>query len=100
MHVRTPPPPFPYLRNGWTDCAETWRVIRGLLAIHFEQDGGYLLDRMCKCTHIYADLSAAARSSPKRRLTGYSWHAIVRDIWPVLEHVKFLELSPLTPVTL
>ena len=26
-----------------------------------------------------------------------SLHAIVKDIWPVLEHIKFLELSTLTP---
>ena len=45
-------PSFPYLGNGWKDCAENWCVIRGALDIHFTKDGGYLLERTCKCTHI------------------------------------------------
>ena len=36
MHVRTP---FPYLGNGWTDCVETWYVVRGPLVMRFLQDG-------------------------------------------------------------
>ena len=36
LRLRTP---FSYLENGWTDCAENWCVIRGLLAIHFAKDG-------------------------------------------------------------
>ena len=28
-----------YLRNGWTDCVETWRVVMGLPATRFTQDG-------------------------------------------------------------
>ena len=36
MHVRTP---YPDLENGWTDCAATWGVVGGSLAMHFTQDG-------------------------------------------------------------
>ena len=52
------------------DCAENWCVVRGPLAIHFKQDGGYLLEHMCNCTQIQEHQSAPARSSPKRHLTG------------------------------
>ena len=31
--------PFPYLGNGFADCAETWCVVRGPLAMRFTQDG-------------------------------------------------------------
>ena len=33
VHVRTP---FPYLGNGWTDCAGTWCVVRGPLSMRFK----------------------------------------------------------------
>ena len=36
-HVSTP---FPYLGNGWTDCAETLCVIRGSLAMCLTHNGG------------------------------------------------------------
>ena len=62
--------PFLYLGNGWTDCAETWGVVRGPLAMRFTKDEGYLHERTCNCTHIEAHLFAPARSSPNRRLTG------------------------------
>ena len=35
VHVRTH---FTYLGNGWADCAETWCVIRGSLAMRFTQN--------------------------------------------------------------
>ena len=49
-HVRAP---FPYLGNSWkwTDYSETWCVVRGPLAMHFTQDGGFLHERTCS-THI------------------------------------------------
>ena len=30
-------PPFPYLVNGWTDCAEIWYVVRDPLAGRFTE---------------------------------------------------------------
>ena len=38
---------FPYLRNGWTDLAETWCVVRGPLAMCFTQNGG-----ICMSTYV------------------------------------------------
>ena len=32
LHVRSP---FPYLGNGWADCAEIWYVVRNHLARQF-----------------------------------------------------------------
>ena len=49
VHVRTP---FPCLGNSWTDCADNWCVVRGLLAMHFTQNWSYLLERACDCAHI------------------------------------------------
>ena len=44
LHVRTcaraDVPPFPYLGNGWTDCAEIWCVVRDPLARLFAKVNG------------------------------------------------------------
>ena len=41
MHVRTcaraDVPPFPYLGDGLTDCAEIWYAVRDLLDKHFKR---------------------------------------------------------------
>ena len=44
--------PFSFLGKGWTDCAETWCVVRGPLAMCFTQDGWYPHERTCNCTHV------------------------------------------------
>ena len=48
VHLRTP---FLHLRNGWTDCAENWCVVRPL-ATHFTQDGD-IFSRAHETVHIY-----------------------------------------------
>ena len=53
LHVRTcasaDVPPFPYLGNGWTDCAEIWCVVRDPLAMRFTllRGGVHLHVRTC-----------------------------------------------------
>ena len=38
LHVRTCIcAPFPYLVNGWTDCAEIWYLVRDPLAMRFTE---------------------------------------------------------------
>ena len=73
--------PFPYLGNDWTDCAEISCVVIGPLDMRFTQDGGYLLHRTYNGTHISAHVFASARSSPKRRFTGYipRWAPCLKD---------------------
>ena len=41
--------PFPYLVNGWTDCAEIWYVVRGPLARRLTKiyGGAHLHLRTC-----------------------------------------------------
>ena len=45
-------PLFPYLGNGWTDCAKTWCVVRGPLAMRFTQNGGYAHSARLTYTHL------------------------------------------------
>ena len=44
LHVRTcacaDVPPFLYIGNGWTDCAEIWFVARDPLALRFTKVNG------------------------------------------------------------
>ena len=49
MHVRTP---FCYLGNGWTNCTETWCVVRVPLAMSFTKDEGYPHERTSNCSHF------------------------------------------------
>ena len=63
-HVRTR---FPYLGNGWKDRAENRCVVRGPLAIYFTQGGVTFASALITVAH----LSAPARSSTIRRLTGF-----------------------------
>ena len=53
-HVRTP---FPYLGNGWTDCAEIWYVVRDQLARLLTQNKGGDTSarahlRTCRCARF------------------------------------------------
>ena len=50
MHVRMT---FPYLENDWTECAETWCVVRGPLAMSFKRvEGVRTSARVAGQTHI------------------------------------------------
>ena len=44
LHVRTcaraDVPPFPYVGNGWTDCAEIWYVVKNTLPYRFTEING------------------------------------------------------------
>ena len=46
-------PNVSYLGNDWTDCAEIWRVVRGLLARHLIQARGWVHLRFCMCARTY-----------------------------------------------
>ena len=55
-HVRSP---FPYLGNGWRDCAEIWCVLMGPIAMRFV---GITSGAHCTCAraHHYFYISVAA----------------------------------------
>ena len=46
LHLRTcaraDAPPFPYLGNDWTDCAEIWFVVRDPLPSRFTKVNGWI----------------------------------------------------------
>ena len=69
LHVRTS---FRYLGNGWTECTEIWYVVWGSIAMRC---ASYRMGDNCSGalgTHIKSQyIFSPARSSPKRRLTGF-----------------------------
>ena len=72
LHVRTctraDVAPFPYLGNGWTDCAEMWYVVRYLLARRFtEVDDGIQL-HVRTYASIFRISGTAARIALKLRM--------------------------------
>ena len=59
--------PFPYLRNGWTDCHEIWNVVRDQLARQFSQttDGVHLRVRLRTYVPLFRISGTAGRIALK-----------------------------------
>ena len=69
LHVRTCRVTVPYLKNGWTDCAQIWYTIRDrLVGCRAQAIGGTPAQfRTCKAHYL-----ARSVGRPKRRYTGFS----------------------------
>ena len=114
-HRCTCSPHFPYLGNGCTDCAEIWCVLRGPLAMHFTQNGGYLHGRtglspkgillvltMCKSDisakyYIYFHLFPAWIGWLLLIISETSWHAATFYFLIILPCVPMAKALPALP---
>ena len=69
LHVRTcaraDVPPFLYLGNGWTDCAEIWCVVRDPLARLFTNVHGGAQLHMRTCATLFLISEMAGRIALK-----------------------------------
>ena len=68
--------PFLYLVNGWTDCAETWCVVRGLLGRYAFYAGW----RMSARVRVTVRTSVRSRSFIAQKVSYwfYNWGAYVK----------------------
>ena len=65
-HVRTCRcAPFPYLGNGWTDCAEFWFVVGDPLACRFTKVNGGVQVPVRKCAPLFRISETALRIALK-----------------------------------
>ena len=62
--------PFPYLRNGWTDCAEIWYVVRDQLTRQCKPRMWYI----CTCLPLFRISGTAGRIALK------FWHVVTRPV--------------------
>ena len=69
LHVRTcaraDVPPFPYLGNGWTNCAEIWFVARDPLAWRFTKANDGVQVHVRTCTPLFRISGTAGRIALK-----------------------------------
>ena len=73
LHVRAcaraDVPPFPYLGNGWTNCAEIWLVVRAPLAWSFTKVNGGVQVHVRTCAPFF-------------RISGTAgWIALKLGVW-------------------
>ena len=63
--ARADVPPFPYLGNGWTDCAEIWVVVRDSLAWRFTKVNAGVEVHVRTCAPLFRISGAAGRIALK-----------------------------------
>ena len=95
-HSCTCAPFFSYLGNGWTECAASWWVLRGPLALRFTKDRGYPHERTCNCIHFKHICSLPLVHRPKGVLLVDIQQFAKRSINPQpgnFEHASFFSIT-------